>query len=528
MKIIITCLTLLLTSQFVYSAQIIVPTDYSQIQTAVDSAATGDTVVILDGTYYQRAVINNKVITLGSEYILDGDSSHIANTVIDADTSVTPAGDSASAFIVTNISSGQVMIAGLTIQNGAGSRYSVFGLPYVVGGGILCGSAISAIRNCVIIDNSCQNLGGGIFSYLSNVQIINCVFETNESFSNGGGLALISSGNSVIDSCTFLGNVGKNGGGAYIPYGHTTVQNCLFEQNYGLLGGGVYIEDNSTNISHCNFFDNFAYKGGGIYGYLGADGEFSNCNFIGNNANLVPAVPGLGGAICIIESQPLIRNCTLYKNSADSGGGVYANSNAVASIENCIITSSIKGGAYSCRPDSRPTVSCTNIYNNVGGDYTGCIAGWQILVENTSLDPQYCLTTDYDLTLNSTSPCLAANNFCSTLIGANDMGCVATGVDDDIPELPNNFQLMQNYPNPFNPSTIITFSIPQKSFVTITVSNILGQIVATLVNESKSAGNYQVTWDGHDQNGNSVSSGIYFYSIETGEFKDSRKMLLLR
>jgi len=91
-------------------------------------------------------------------------------------------------------------------------------------------------------------------------------------------------------------------------------------------------------------------------------------------------------------------------------------------------------------------------------------------------------------------------------------------------ELPSSYSLSQNYPNPFNPSTQIKFALPQYAFVTVKVYNAIGEEVARLVNnELKSAGSYSVTFDG-----SSFGSGIYFYSIEAGQFKETKKMVLIK
>ncbi|MEN8191674.1 MAG: T9SS type A sorting domain-containing protein [Bacteroidota bacterium] len=92
----------------------------------------------------------------------------------------------------------------------------------------------------------------------------------------------------------------------------------------------------------------------------------------------------------------------------------------------------------------------------------------------------------------------------------------------------DNYSLEQNYPNPFNPSTVISYSIPKTSNVQLSVYNSLGQKTATLVNQKQNSGSYSVNWNGKDQLGNSVSTGIYFYQIRTGNFIESRKMILLR
>ena len=98
-----------------------------------------------------------------------------------------------------------------------------------------------------------------------------------------------------------------------------------------------------------------------------------------------------------------------------------------------------------------------------------------------------------------------------------------TDVEDITETLPTVYSLNQNYPNPFNPATMINFSVPKEEFVTLNVFNSIGQKVATLVNESKTAGTYQV-----DFNAANLSSGIYFYKITAGSFTETKKMILMK
>jgi len=95
--------------------------------------------------------------------------------------------------------------------------------------------------------------------------------------------------------------------------------------------------------------------------------------------------------------------------------------------------------------------------------------------------------------------------------------------NNDSPVIPENPLLYNNYPNPFNPSTIIRFSIPEESFVTIKVFNTLGEEVAQLVNEEKPVGSYEVEFDAI-----ALPSGIYFYQLQVGSFSESKKMILLK
>ncbi|NUO83498.1 T9SS type A sorting domain-containing protein [candidate division KSB1 bacterium] len=94
--------------------------------------------------------------------------------------------------------------------------------------------------------------------------------------------------------------------------------------------------------------------------------------------------------------------------------------------------------------------------------------------------------------------------------------------------LPATFELAQNYPNPFNPSTKIAFALPHAAHVTVDIYNMAGQQVATLFEGYRSAGRYEVMWNGKDLRGKTVGSGIYFYRLHTGEMSLTKRMLLVK
>jgi hypothetical protein len=100
--------------------------------------------------------------------------------------------------------------------------------------------------------------------------------------------------------------------------------------------------------------------------------------------------------------------------------------------------------------------------------------------------------------------------------------------DGNQPSLPATFTLSQNYPNPFNATTEINFSLARAGDVRLTIYNLLGQEVKTLVNGRISAGEHRVTWDGSDNNGSICATGLYLYRLETSESIANRKMLLLK
>jgi hypothetical protein len=119
-----------------------------------------------------------------------------------------------------------------------------------------------------------------------------------------------------------------------------------------------------------------------------------------------------------------------------------------------------------------------------------------------------------------------------------DWNWSGTGVEEEQDvSLPNSFELSQNYPNPFNPTTTISFFLSCKLQdascktpirTTLSIYNILGQKVITLVDEDKLPGEYKVIWDGKDDSGEEIASGIYFYQLKTKDFTQTKKMLLLR
>jgi uncharacterized delta-60 repeat protein len=98
-----------------------------------------------------------------------------------------------------------------------------------------------------------------------------------------------------------------------------------------------------------------------------------------------------------------------------------------------------------------------------------------------------------------------------------------TGINGNENETPDGFSLMQNYPNPFNPSTVISYRLSVNSFVSLKVYDITGKLVKVLVDEQKDAGSYEVRFDGTN-----LSSGIYFYKLETGQFTDVKRMNLVK
>ena len=94
--------------------------------------------------------------------------------------------------------------------------------------------------------------------------------------------------------------------------------------------------------------------------------------------------------------------------------------------------------------------------------------------------------------------------------------------------LPNKFMLHQNYPNPFNPKTTLEYELPLNAFIKITIYDLLGNRIKNLVNDHYSKGSHSISWHARNNQGQTVSAGVYLYKVQAGEFQSTKKMILLK
>lgn len=190
-------------------------------------------------------------------------------------------------------------------------------------------------------------------------------------------------------------------------------------------------------------------------------------------------------------------------------------------------------------PSCITTDSSGNIY--VAGHCSNNIAGtdrdFATLKYNTAGVQQWRMRYDGPVHKNDVVNGLAVDNHGNVFVTGSSVGLtgtyseyttikysqLVTGINIISNSVPSNFSLLQNYPNPFNPSTNIEFALPEKSFVKLKVFDFLGREVAELVNENLSAGTYRYNF-----NGINLSSGMYFYKLETNKFSEAKKMMLVK
>ena len=250
-----------------------VPSDkYPTIQTGIDSAVHGDTVLVHTGTYIENINMNGKNVLLGSRYILLGDETYLDQTVIDGNSN-------GSVIIIENGEDSTAIIKGFTLKNGLADD----------GGGIKITGSAPTLEALVILDNQAVYNGGGVFisegssPYLSHLQILNNTVTNDD----GGGIAMMNSGG-YIESLTISHNS--------VPSG---------------VGGGINLYNSSPEIENCLISNNLSQgDGGGIVCRDGSDAQFINVTITANFAN-----DGGGGFACG-TSSPVFLNSILAGNDA--------------------------------------------------------------------------------------------------------------------------------------------------------------------------------------------------------------------
>jgi hypothetical protein len=280
--------------------------------------------------------------------------------------------------------------------------------------------------------------------------------------------------------------------------------------NHARSGGGIFLVGATARITGNFIHANTAGLGGGIYD-LGIRSKIHYNCIVGNSAD------SAGGGYYCFMSDPRLENNTITANEATAGGGFFAKGGSEPIITSTILWANQAGdGAEIHFSASTPDIT----YSDIGGGWEG--------EGNIDADPLFCDVSNMNFELAALSPC-AGTGRDGADIGAHGIGCATTDVDAPTPDdLPATFNLSRNYPNPFNPATVIEYTLPERASVRLTIHNILGQKIRTLVDQTQPAGTHTAVWDGIDQSDHTVASGVYFYRIEAGDFTDTRKMVLVR
>ncbi len=203
------------------------------------------------------------------------------------------------------------------------------------------------------------------------------------------------------------------------------LRNCIFENNHSEHNGGaVDLNESGLEIEDCLFIGNSAVGEGGAISFdYYSSFHVSGSTFVSNSAMA-------GGAIRFRRTNWIYEmwNCTFYGNFASQGSNFCLRDDAHLQAEGCILAFAGGGEAVVCETDCSATFTCCDIFGNVGGNWTGCVADQLGVEGNISLDPLFCDASALDFTLDGSSPCapMTPPNEDCDLIGAWPVGCGGT------------------------------------------------------------------------------------------------------
>jgi len=426
------------------SAIIHVPADQPHIQSGIDTAADGDTVLVADGIYTGEG--NRDIDFLGKAITVMSENGY-EFCIIDCEGSEP---ENHRGFIFQTNETANSILHGFTIKNG----YISGEWPLGRGGGIFCNNASPSImyclltgneassgggigtdhgdpvvENCHIISNTARDRGAGIFFGFSNPVITDCLASDNQSYYRAGGISFFYSSAVMTGSVITKNDVSwANGGGISCYHHELTMVNCTISENTATgefgTGGGMFMYDSSATVSNCEFTDNsvsndgggiqvqsdsmlgitdstisnntaaeegggmnirsdsgatitgcmitdnHAFDGGGLSIYFDSTPLITNSEVSGNTA------ANLGGGIMCSGSSPTLSQSTISGNTSDLGGGLYFSMSSPI-IDDCDIFmngAQTKGGGinlYYIRNDSRVLMSNTRIYENTSSAVGG-------------------------------------------------------------------------------------------------------------------------------------------------------------
>jgi len=466
MKALIKFLALVLVLGTAEGKIIRIPQDWPYIQTGVEMASDGDTVLVAPGKY----LINHpsKMINFEGKAILLTSEKGADSTVIDGLEECGP---------IVTFESGEdtnSVIDGFTITNGRSDR----------GAGILCvGNSSPKICNNLVtanLLNEVDGLGAGICCDTASPVIV---------------------GNVISENRCQLGSNVVGGGGIFLRSSSASILNNTISENWATGGGGIACFSRSAVRIEGNRIEGNEARGGWINAGAGIYCNSELPIFIADNT--IDGNHGYncdgGGIYCRGDSIVIVSN-TITNNSASKGGGIYTSSSSVQVSENNIYGNA-HYGLYNW-----DTTGVVDADSNWWGDQTG---PYHPSLNPGGLGDTVSSWVDFEPWLSKPSGVKKEDSYKLRVMG---------------------YELGQNWPNPFNSTTAISYQLSEVSphRTTLKIYNVLGQEVRMLVDEEQAPGYYSVVWDGRDNLGKDVSSGIYFCRLKVSRFSQTRKMVLIR
>ena len=496
---------------------------YNNVTINGNTAYWGGGIYCGSSTSFENVTITNNTATGdgGGIYSCGGSGSSYNNVTINGNTSNTGGGIFFSAH--SNVSFHNLIITGNTSGKG---------------GGIFCHDSSPSFHDAFFTNNTATNDGGGIYCFGCNPSFDNVFITKNTTTKNGGGVYCHHSSPS-FEIVTITNNTAFNcGGGIYCYESSPNLENVTITLNQANLDGTIYCTDNSNpSIEHCTITENSSQNRYGIYTKNSSEPTVHFSNIMLNGYGIYNADP----LFMIDASNCFWGDATGPYHEFWNPGGIGDSVNQYVNPIPYLIEADTT--APPIPPYGLDTIE-------VGGDFftinwqnspIGDLAGYKVYFNSDSSGFPYAnmvdvgIDTTYTFSNLTTEDSLFIAVTCYDNSGEEswyskeiEVTFDGVGIDDNVLHLHKAFYLSQNHPNPFNYETTISFSIPKDSKVELSIYNITGQKIKTLANENFQRGYHKVVWNGKNERDKLVSSGIYIYKLETDNFYNIKKAILLK
>ena len=481
---------------------------------------------------------------------------------------------------IATVGGGKLLVQGCSISNNNAAGYNPdpdYDYPTFGGGGGIYQewSDSLEIYDTEIINNTASTgTGGGIAVYLSDDIIIdNVILDNNSSSGGGGGVMFLRTDNVLFENSTISNNISNNNSGGGIFIGsesgqasiviHATFNRLSIFNNHAMSGGAIFCWSTILNLYNSTLAQNEAtdpdWSGGGLASHYVTEPNIINSLFYDNIPNSIhngyPQTSVLvayslvqevwAGEGNLVDIDPLFMDpenedfrlqltspcidagtADLDGNGFDDNDLFYTGSAPDMGAHEWVIAAP-NLQAYSL--DSTIFLTWSAIEEDLLY-YQLDRATNAMFTEN--VDQTYVTTNTY--TDDDIDTGIEYFYRVSGYVGywtdySNTVSVIIESLDlDEDSAMDLDYKIHQNYPNPFNPTTEIKYDLPEDALVSINIYDLMGRSIKSLVNSQQTAGYRSTQWNATNNLGEPVSAGMYLYTIQAGDFRQTKKMVLLK
>ncbi|MBU36226.1 MAG: hypothetical protein CMG29_03355 [Candidatus Marinimicrobia bacterium] len=472
-----------------------------------------------------NCVFKNNTAVYGGAITIDGGSSTITNCVFDSNSA-----DYGGAVYIGSAGgdSGPLFQNCTFLDNSADLHWNGQGGAFYL-------SNISTSANCRIWNNnfngnSAPN-GGAIYFSTSSPDVTENLFTNNSASTNASTLYIYNYYGPTISNCTIANNTGPE---AVYCYGFNGTVEPVFVNTIVRDDSSAFAFDDTSQanptISYCNLEGGFPITGTVGGGNIDADPLF--CNPDSGDYTLAENSPCVGTGEDGANMGTYGVGCGPYNFTPTEFSLTEPSNNTAIMID----ASNVDNGSITFSWDESSDANddlllylmraASAEIGNHGLDTnaTSFSVAYADIIEDMIENNVTVATLEWTVHVTDGIDTLEANNapFTVTIDGGYAMSVYLESL------LPDKFAFHQNFPNPFNPVTTLRYDLPENSFVNVTIYDMLGRGIRTLVNTTQDAGFKSVIWNATNDFGKPVSAGVYLYQIQAGDFIQTKKMVLLK